>query len=297
MFSAADRMRYDLIDLASKGQMSGEEAEARAKAAGIKPLATTPEFSKFDPKLRDRWTFAMSIAWIAWRDEHLLLEQQNDFREQRTCWFYREWNQPAGEGKKFEGREGWFLETLPRTNFSRLLLAHEYLRAKGELPSTSEYSPGEAERELVRGLAEAKVKAEGFDRNNKLVEIPAREWTRLQRFQERERDVFKHRALDQEQPYTEVLFRRDDLLREWPEADANSKSGVECRRWLIGLMRESPMRRTATKAELRKKARRQFNPLSVRQFNLAWDRAIEETGAVQWKKPGRTPTKSNQHTN
>ena len=40
IFFAADRMRYDLIDQANKGQISDEQAEALVKDAGLEPLAT-----------------------------------------------------------------------------------------------------------------------------------------------------------------------------------------------------------------------------------------------------------------
>lgn len=292
-----EHLRDELISKVQVGKISPEVAEAQAKEVGLPPFASRPDLSLFDPLKVSRWTFPMAIAWIAWRDLALVTEQQKEFREECTDWFFREWNQPADDGKSFNRRQGWFLESLPTTNALTLLLEHEYLRSSDELPLTFEFSPTDAENELLRALADDEVKAEGFNRDGDLVEIPAREWTRLQRFEERERDVFKYRPLDPSPPYTDVLFRRDDLLRRWPKAGSRARSEVECRRWLISVMRESLMHRPGPKAEFRIKAMKQFVGLSLQQFNRAWDRAIEETGAAQWKKPGRPPKKSNQHAN
>jgi hypothetical protein len=289
-------LRDELISKARTGETTPEIAEAQAKDAGLPPLASTPDLVEFDPMRESRWTLVMVIVWIAWRDLNHVAEQQANYRERSTHWIFREWKQPSNDGKKFTRQEGWFLEVWHPANFLRLLLEHEYLRSTGELPATSEYSPADAELELRRALSDAKLKAEGFNRNGDLVEIPAREWARLQRFQERDRDVFKYNAIDHDEPYKEILFQRDELIALWPSPEPKSKSEVDCRRWLAGLMRESLLRRTHTKSQLRKQALRKFKPMSARQFDSAWNRAIEETGAVDWKKAGRTPAKSNHRT-
>ena len=71
-------------------------------------------------------------------------------------------------------------------------------------------------------------KAEGFDKNGELVEIPSREWAQLKLLEDGKRDVLKYNALDRSEPYTKVLFRREDLIRLWP-AQPSSNSGILAR--------------------------------------------------------------------
>src|SRR5215468_8028562 len=113
--------RMSLIDRANKGQISNEEAEAQANAAGLGSLATAPDYSKFDPMAQSRWTFVMAIAWIASRDMKLVAEQQEDLRKDWTHWVFRDLSLPTGGKKLFERREGWFLENCGPATVSRLI--------------------------------------------------------------------------------------------------------------------------------------------------------------------------------
>lgn len=61
-----------------------------------------------------------------------------------------------------------------------------------------------------------------------------------------------------------------------------------CGEWLIGLMKESPSRRTATNDELLATAREKW-AISERSFAAARKRAIAETGAVAWRVAGASP--------
>jgi hypothetical protein len=129
-----------------------------------------------------------------------------------------------------------------------------------------------------------------------LVEIPSREWAHLQSFEERDRDVFKYENLDRYEPYTKVRFRRDDLVRLWPRPEPKASAEVECRRWLVGIMRES-RERPKPKAQLQAEALKKSPGLGVLGFKRAWNLAIEEAAAPQWKRAGRRTKKSNQNTN
>jgi hypothetical protein len=141
-------------------------------------------------------------------------------------------------------------------------------------------------------LSEGRLKAEGFDRGSAIVEIPADEWTHLKLFEELDEDVLKYNALD-DQPYTKVRLRRDDLLRLWPRHGGVAKSELECRRWLVGLIRESPNERPKPKERFQTEAQKKFKNLSARQFLRAWDIAVEEVPGNVWSKRGRPKAKSN----
>jgi hypothetical protein len=58
-----------------------------------------------------------------------------------------------------------------------------------------------------------------------------------------------------------------------------------CQKWLVELMRKSSIPDRA-KAAYREEAQGRFE-VSMRSFNSAWAMAIEETGAVDWSRPGR----------
>jgi hypothetical protein len=48
--------------------------------------------------------------------------------------------------------------------------------------------------------------------------IPQREWSYLKLFEDGKRDVLRYDVLDRTEPFTDVKFKRDDLLRLWPES-------------------------------------------------------------------------------
>jgi len=164
------------------------------------------------------------------------------------------------------------------------------------LPASARLIPSQAESELWRALSEGRLKAEGFDKGGSLVEIRAGEWTHLKLFAEPNQDVLKYDPLDRDEPYTKVRLRRDDLLANWPPEGATAKSEGDCRRWLVGLMRESPDKRPKPKAQFQTEAQKKFRKLSERQFLRAWDAAVEESAATNWSKAGRLKTKSNHRT-
>jgi hypothetical protein len=450
MSKSLNELRDKLITEARYGKITPQEAEAQAKAAGLAPFETQPELAAFDLMAESRWPIVMAIAWIAWRDPHLVMEQGSEFRSLCTHWIFREWNEPVQNGQSFAKRAGWFLERWPAPTAVGLTFLDAALRSRGELPTSARLTPSQAEQELWRALSEERLTAEGFDRSGALIEIPAREWTHLKLFEERERDVVKYDALDRDEPYKKVRFRREDMVSQWPRyvtvdiasldlgaiadlhlepmstkashvplsvalcwvitgggvanvpirdeeawrsgvgrlmptisegrveiigrgddqvsrplhpiafasihvpspssladifaesaayigchlfegenewkngfndqffaadssrprwthlqvrrehvlklwpmPNAKSKSQVDCRRWLVALMRESPDSRPRPKLEFQKEAQTKFRPLSLRQFRRAWEGAIEESAAAGWSKAGRPKAKSN----
>jgi hypothetical protein len=61
-------------------------------------------------------------------------------------------------------------------------------------------------------------------------------------------------------------------------------------------MRESPAKRPKTKLDFQKEARQKFRKLGLRQFQRAWDAAIQDSAATEWSKAGRPKTKTNHRT-
>lgn len=69
---------------------------------------------------------------------------------------------------------------------------------------------------------------------------------------------------------------------------------TKCRQWLLGLMKQSGPEKA--KARYREQALREWQ-ISIAGFNRSWAWAIEETGNIAWKKPGRKSTRANRFAN
>jgi hypothetical protein len=74
-----------------------------------------------------------------------------------------------------------------------------------------------AEKVLWRALSEGHLTAEALDARGRPVDISNREWSYLQIFEESQRDVLKYQATDAEQAFTDVRFKRDELLLLWAQ--------------------------------------------------------------------------------
>lgn len=212
----SDDLRDDLISRARLGEITCDQAEAAAEAAGIPPLRSKPDPAEFDPMNESRWPLVQAIAWIAWRDFNLVMEHSPEYRSRCTHWLPYEWNQPTDGGTKFTRRNGWFLEVWHPSSAVRLQGDDNMMRATGELPRTARLTPDTAAKELRRFLSEGRLIAEGFNREGLLVEIPAREWAHVQSFEEQGRGVLKYGPIDDPPAFTEVRIRRDDLVNLWP---------------------------------------------------------------------------------
>jgi hypothetical protein len=210
------RVRDDLISKARYGKITAEQAEDEAQAAGLAPLASRPPAAEFDPMKESRWTLLQAIAWVAWRDSILVMEQNQEYRSRYTCWFFRPWKEP--DGTSFKVQEGWFLEPLCPSSALYLALQDCRMRAEGDLPASARFTTREAEAELWKALLADSLKAEGFDKSGSPVEIPARDWAHLKMYEERGQPVLKYKALDVPPAFTEIRFKRADVTSIWPRS-------------------------------------------------------------------------------
>jgi hypothetical protein len=96
--------------------------------------------------------------------------------------------------------------------------------------------------------------------------------------------------------WSHLQVSRSTLLKRWPKPSSTAKAELSCFHWLLKMMRESP-EHPRPKAEIQSEARKLFPRLGVLGFRRAWDLAIKEAPAPQWKRAGRRPKKSNQPTN
>jgi hypothetical protein len=206
--------RDELISLARYGKITPAEAEAEAAANGWSPFARQPELPALDPMREIRWSLVMTVCWVAWRDILHVRENSADVRSESTLWVHREWNEPV-DGS-FVRQQGWFLESWSAATTVRLSMHEKYLAANDQLPELRKMSILEAERELWRALGQAEIVAEALNADGRPGLVPALEWSYLTLFEDGKRDVLKYAALDREVPFSDIKFKRDDILRLWP---------------------------------------------------------------------------------
>lgn len=97
--------------------------------------------------------------------------------------------------------------------------------------------------------------------------------------------------------WTHLQVPKSEILSRWPRPQSQTKPESDCYRWLFDLMRQSPTRRPKLKTALMTEALDKFTGLKARQFDRAWDKALGESGAVAWKRPGPRAKRSDQGTN
>ena len=206
-----------LIDQVRRGQITPAEAEHKAAKQGFGPLETTPDPVEFDPDEMPWWSLPMALAWIAWRNTKSVRENCAEYRENWLHWIPGSWNVPTNNGAEFERIDGYELKSVRQSTAVRLSVVEAYLRSTRTLPVTAQMTVSEAEKELFAALAAARIVAIAKDATGNVVDIPQREWPYLQLFEEQERDVLKHDALDRAAAFSEIKLPRDDLKKIWEE--------------------------------------------------------------------------------
>lgn len=208
--------RDEAIDLARYGHISKDDAEAAAASNGWRPFEYRPPLPQFDPSLESRWSLIMAIAWIAWRDLDLVRENWAAFRAESTMWIFEEWTGPSDDGTKPVKHAGWFLKELsPRTVSHLSLMDALWEKGHGEPPATRAMPVALAKEQLWRALSDGRLAGEAFNAQGAPGVIPAGEWSFLSLYEERGKDVLKLRPLDPKPAYTDIRFKREDLVSLW----------------------------------------------------------------------------------
>lgn len=197
--------------------MTPEQAEAEAALQGFGPIATKPNRIQFDPQKMPWWSLPMALAWIAWRTAERVQESCAEYRENWLEWFPGSWNVPTEDSQRFERIDGFELKSVRASTTVRLAFVESYMRTTETLPSSTQMTLADAEKELFRALAAGTLGAIARDKQGNIVDIPQREWPYLQLFEEGEQDVLKHDPLDRSPAFTEIKLKRDDIQRLWVE--------------------------------------------------------------------------------
>jgi hypothetical protein len=278
--------REDILTLARGGLLTPKEAEAEAAARGWGRFAVEPPLPAFDPMNVSRWSLAMSLAWIAWRDIELVRDMQPEFRSQCTHWVFQESRVPVEateEGARFQEFRGWVVEQKRPATISLL----KFFAADAQDDDAPKAMPFyEAETSLWQALADGVVTGVAIDGSGKPTDVPEREWPYLKIYEEKNRDVLKYEALG---PviFEQVKLKRVELLKTWPRPTSTIKAESDCHSWLVDQIRSSPVSKPRSRESYWIAAKGKFPTLAKRQFMRTWQNAIAKTGAHGWSAPGR----------
>jgi len=182
----------------------------------------------------------MALSWILWRDFSEVRQWDNEYRAE--CWNWQPQNVrlPLDDGESSRAVRGYVVAQLKPT--SSLIFE---LQGTANLLKDGQYaagrSPAAAKAELWEALADSRLVAEGIpDSGGARIEVPAREWTDLENVTDDrvEDEYFRYRHRPLGRAYIDIVWRRDDLLRLWPEGE-----GPEAE------VQVKPVRRQATAAD------------------------------------------------
>jgi hypothetical protein len=153
--------------------------------------------------------------------------------------------------------------------------------------------------DIHRALSDGEVSAFAITQNDPVPrELPAETWSVYELVIEERNGLIRvfpliSSSTEPEQHLLNVKVRREDVLQRWPDASSSpsvrqTTVGAEnqCRQWLAPMMKAAPTQ-PIPKATLREEARAKFPGLAKRGFDRAWDRAIREVNALNWRASGR----------
>jgi hypothetical protein len=102
--------RDDILDRASRGEITPEQAEEEALRLGVGPLARRPDSDAFDPMKEPWWTLPMAAAWVIWRTPAAVRRVWQAYRSEVREWcgpvYYRVFAAPDDE-VGFRGPTGY----------------------------------------------------------------------------------------------------------------------------------------------------------------------------------------------
>lgn len=228
--------RDQILDRASSGEITPDEAEAEAEAArlGLRPFAHKPEPAEFNPMSQPWWTLGMAAAWIIWRTPTAVRHVWSEYRREVTAWrgpfSYRRYENGWGYGCPAATRDGgepsensipgtvivkeYYLERL-----SELSLFDVLARAASRLPEDGVVvvEGSAAKNGLWRSLQSGNLIAEGIplDGSERRIVRDA-EWVDLDYF---DQPGWPPDAigvnLEKRERYRSVRVRRKELTRLW----------------------------------------------------------------------------------
>lgn len=228
--------RFELMYKVQRGELSAEEAEETAAQTGLPCLEYT-DWTKHHPRDQIRWTLAMTLAWIAWREFECVAEFDRAFLSYFSAWCERRCPFPTThDAARFRPvpflkgkREPWVTSAHVRAVLA--VGDDESADGDGELCGVTplEFAPWHSLRAAaVDGLVTAEAAPFGGGAPQ---EIRSIEWTGLEvEYSSDLRDEhFVHAkpgtALPRVHAYEGMLFRPAEVMSVWLERGQVLASG------------------------------------------------------------------------
>ena len=198
------------------GHLAGKspaEVEQAIDRLGVAPLNQPVDASLFDPMSQSRWTLAMAIAWIMWRDKDKVRDCSNDYWTAHFDWV------DLAKQRKGDGNQqiGWSLQQRKPTSLHNLRLDEAANFFKESERAKMVMSIQQAREALWQALQNKSLIGEAVDLSDKVIQIPSRDWAHLEPIFVSEADALRYVFKPLDIAYRKINFRRKQLLKEWQE--------------------------------------------------------------------------------
>lgn len=290
---ANDMLRKLLLKQVREGSITPRQAELSALTSGIDLLGNgSTSGQSLDPMIEPWWTFAMTIAWIAWRTPDAVRDNWEQYTLSRSRWVRVPYNalaRPMSEPIGYELHEC----RLPSAFDLMALEAFDGL-SDADTAAMSK-TIRESREDLFREAGRGELKAVGLLEGahtwpEALKAIEAHEWPYLELCSDDERDVLRLRQDLMRMAYSRVLFSKATVMKQWPKRAASGAAKKFNQRRLEKFFRDivaaSPAKPTMNKAHFLKIAREQYG-VSKAPAESIWKEVIEKEAARPWSDGGR----------
>lgn len=209
--------REDLLRRAREGDLSPIEAEAEAERLGFGPLTAHPDPSLFDPAIKSHWSTAMVFGWIVSRDLAEVRKFDNVVRSQSTEWRAEPIFKTDGDGHWKLEKFGWVIEAQWPTSGLAFPGQRSTILGVSSSRDMHEAKAARARAQLWGAAGDGRLVADGVNRDEERVAVPAREWPDLRESGlNGEVECFQSR-LTNGPTYRDVLWKREGVLSIWPK--------------------------------------------------------------------------------
>ncbi len=288
-----DMVRKQLLDDVAKGTMSPRQAEISALSVGIDLTGDgSASRANLDPMREPWWTFAMTLAWIAWRTPAAVREQWDDYVRGQLRWVEVAHNALSETPR---ARIGYELQECKLPSAFNLLALEAFDGLSEAETAVMSATIRESREDLFRMAAAGKVRAVGMLSNLQcwplsLRRICSHEWPYLALCSDDERDVLRLREDLLQLAYRDVVFFRSSVEKFWPRQSATwavkKLNQHRLEKWFSEQVAANPAKPTMTKSEYRKCAHEQHG-VSKDPADLIWKAVIDAVPAPNWSRSGR----------
>lgn len=221
-----EELRQDLLEEVLHGDVSPEDAERKAIEWGLGGFSGCPNPNAFPVMEQDVWSFDMALAWIIWRATERVVEYWPRYRAACLGWEPIHQLTPKAEGGRSLSVSGYRLVQFPQRSILSGNPMHGMLICNQQnAPRTDEkLDRTAAEKAFRRALIDSQLVASATDCETiKIVDIPAREWSRIHYSTSEGTELFIppsdfFEPEDVEPLYRDVTVLRKDVLRLWPQS-------------------------------------------------------------------------------